>query len=125
MTMSPSSRGSSDGSANSTGSSSTGDTSENDSTSVTRSMLRCSARMVHAGQDGAERILDPLDVTQGQVAIVKLALGHTLHHQLFNQRRDRLGRMVTARPGRRFDRVGHHQDGALLRLRARPWIAET
>ena len=85
---------------------------------ATRSPRSCSAgtrcAVVHAQQLRDERLADPLEVAQRQVALVELAV----LEPLVDDARSTIARIagssrVAQRPDRRLDAVGQHQDRRL------------
>ena len=89
---------------------------------ATRARRPCSAgrrsAVVHAEQLADERLADPLEVAQGQVALVELAVGDALLDDPGDHRPD--GRLVARREraDRRLDAVGEHDQGRLARSAA-------
>ena len=80
--------------------------------------------MVHAQQLLDERLADPLEVAQRQVALVELAVADPLLDDPRDHRPD--GRLVARRQRAdgRLDAVGEHDQGGLAGLRLGPGMAE-
>ena len=71
-----------------------------------------------------ERLADPLDVAQRQVALVELAVRHPLLDDPGDHRPDRRFVARGQRANRGLDPVGEHDQGRLARLRLRAGVAE-
>ena len=77
--------------------------------------------MVEARQGLGELGLDAVELVQRQRALIELAISDARAHQPVDQGANPLGRGILQGAGRRFDRVGEHDDRRLpgLRLRTR------
>src|SRR5438046_10675123 len=82
------------------------------------------ALVVHAEEELAERVLDALDVAEGEVALVELSVGDALVDDAVDHRAYRLGILLGERADRRFGAVGEHHDPSLLAVRTRPGVPE-
>src|SRR5688572_29200722 len=77
------------------------------------------ALVVHAEEELAERVFDPLDVAQREVALVELPFGQPVADDPFHHRAYRLRLLLRERAHRRLGAIREHHDGGLFR--ARPW----
>ena len=79
--------------------------------------------MVHPEELLHERFLDEIEIAEGQVAFVELAIGHPVRHDPGDHAPDR--GFITRREGsdRRLDPVGEHDQRGFPRLRLRSGMA--
>src|SRR5438067_3225873 len=82
------------------------------------------ALVVHAEEQLAERVLDPLDVAEGEIAFVELTVADALVDDSIDHRADRLGILLAERSDRRLGAVRQHHDPRFLALRTWSWITE-
>src|SRR3989440_8550924 len=82
------------------------------------------ALVVHAEEELAERVLDALDVAEGEVALVELSVGDALVDDPIDHAADRLGILLGERADRRFCAVREHDDPGLLAVRTRAGVPE-
>src|SRR6266550_5044372 len=82
------------------------------------------ALVIHAEEELAERVLDALDIAEGEVAFVELSVGDALVDDAVDHRADRLGILLGERANRRFGAVGEHHDAGLLAVRTGTGVAE-
>src|SRR5216683_5328044 len=81
-------------------------------------------RVVYAGEQRHERLLDTGQIAQGEVAVVELAFFEALADDPLDQVLDSFARMVARRTRRGLGAVREHQDRCLARLRPRPRIGK-
>src|SRR5437879_556198 len=82
------------------------------------------ALVIHAEEQLAERVLDPLDVTEREIAFVELPVGDALVDDAVDHRADRFGIFLRERAHRRLGAVGEHDDPGLLALGPRAGVTE-
>src|SRR3989454_9814481 len=80
--------------------------------------------VVHAEEKLAERVLDALDVAEGQVALIELPVGDALVADAGDHATDRLGVLLGERADRCLGAVGQHHDAGLLAVGTRARVAE-
>src|SRR5258705_8019983 len=82
------------------------------------------ALVIHAEQELAERVLDPLDVAEGEIAFVELSVGDALVDHAVDHGADRLGVLLAQRADRCLGPVGEHHDPGLFAVRTWSGVAE-